>query len=278
VHTILGVYIMQEKLLLVVICLLVSKVLYRIGIRLPQTMYVAEKNDVANYTGDSKFITSPVSYLARTKCNGCQRKKTFDGLIPLIGFLFCIFGKRCCFLEVLKSNIVDWVVLFSTIFIYSKYGMTTAGLFGLLFTYLLVILAISDFSEKLLPDVIVYPLLWFGLYASTQHIFISTEDAIFGAILGYISIFVFTNIYELIRKKEAMGRGDFKLIAALCTFIGFSNLMNLLIIASSFLMVFAFTSKLFKRDDYYAFGPFLCASGWLLLFYKPQLITYFPLL
>jgi leader peptidase (prepilin peptidase)/N-methyltransferase len=269
---------MQEKLLLVVICLLVSKVLYRIGIRLPQAMYAAEKNDVANYTGDSRFIAEPVGYLARTKCSCCQTQKTFNGLMPLIGFLFYITGNRCCLVGIIRSNLVDWVVLISTILIYSKYGVTTAGLFGLLFTYLLVILTISDFSEKLLPDVIVYPLLWIGLYASTQHIFISTEEAIIGALFGYISIFVFTNVYELIRKKEAMGRGDFKLIAALCTFIGIYNLMNLLLIASFFLMTFAITSKIFKRDDYYAFGPFLCMSGWLLLFYKPQLMTLFPLL
>jgi leader peptidase (prepilin peptidase)/N-methyltransferase len=269
---------MLEKLLLVVICLLVSKLLYRIGIRLPQAMFAAEKNDVASYTGDSKFIVEPISYLARTKCNGCQRQKSINGFMPLIGFLFCLTKNRCCLLEVFKSNIVDWVVLFSTILIFTKYGMTTAGLFGLLFTYLLVILTISDFSEKLLPDVIVYPLLWTGLFASTQQIFISTEEAIIGALFGYISIFVFTNVYELIRKKEAMGRGDFKLIAALCTFIGIYNLMNLLIIASFFFLTFAFTSKIFKRDDYYAFGPFLCMSGWLLLFYKPQLMTFLPLL
>jgi leader peptidase (prepilin peptidase)/N-methyltransferase len=269
---------MQEKLLLVVICLLVSKVLYRIGIRLPQAMYAAEKNEVASYTGDSKFITEPVSYLARTKCNSCQSQNSFNGFLPLIGFLFCITGNRCCLLGILKANIVDWIVLISTILIYTKYGMTTTGVFALVFTYLLLILTISDFSEKLLPDVIVYPLLWLGLYASTQHMFISTEEAIIGGLFGYLSIFVFTNVYELIRKKEAMGRGDFKLIAALCTFIGIYNLMNLLLIASFFLMTFAFTSKIFKRDDYYAFGPFLCMSGWLLLFYKPQLMTFLPLL
>jgi leader peptidase (prepilin peptidase)/N-methyltransferase len=269
---------MLEIIMFVVSCSLLSKVLFRLGTRIPQAMYAAQKNEIAEYTGDNKYIVGSVSFLARTVCLCCERKKTIGELIPLIGFLFGIKGKRCCMIGVMKSNVVDWVVLVSTVLVCLEYGISSAGVFGLLFTYLAVILTISDFSEKLLPDIIVYPLLWLGLLASTQNIFISSEEAITGAIGSYIAIFLFTNVYELIRKKEAMGRGDFKLIAALCTFIGIGNFMNLLLIASFLLIVFAFTSKVFKREEHHAFGPFLCMSGWLLLFYKPQLMTFLPIL
>ena len=49
-------------------------------------------------------------------------------------------------------------------------------------------------------------------------------DAVIGAIAGYLALWIVYWLFKLIRGKEGMGYGDFKLLAALGAWLGWQML------------------------------------------------------
>lgn len=89
---------------------------------------------------------------------------------------------------------------------------------------LLLALALIDWRHRLLPDRLTQPLLWAGLLANQQGCFTSLDEAVIGAVAGYLSLWWLNALYRLRRKTEGIGQGDFKLLAALGAWSGWSAL------------------------------------------------------
>lgn len=87
---------------------------------------------------------------------------------------------------------------------------------------LLLALALIDWRHRLLPDRLTQPLLWAGLLANQQGCFTSLDEAVIGAVAGYLSLWWLNALYRLQRKTEGIGQGDFKLLAALGAWSGWS--------------------------------------------------------
>jgi leader peptidase (prepilin peptidase)/N-methyltransferase len=100
---------------------------------------------------------------------------------------------------------------------------------------------------------------------NSQIFFINTEDSIIGAIFGYASLWCINWIFLFITKKEGIGYGDFKLTAALGAWLGWQSLPMLLLI-SSILGIVYFSIFIRRRDQVFAFGPFLSLAGIVWLF------------
>ena len=96
----------------------------------------------------------------------------------------------------------------------------------------LLALTFIDFEEMLLPDQIVLPLLWAGLVFHLYLGVIPIEYALLGAIFGYLTLWSVYWLFKLIAKKEGMGYGDFKLLAAIGAWLGVHFLPMVLLIAS----------------------------------------------
>ena len=73
--------------------------------------------------------------------------------------------------------------------------------------------------------------LWLGLLLSLFYFFTTPERAIFGAILGYGLLWIAASLFTLIRKKEGMGHGDFKMLGMLGAWFGAPGVLNILLIA-----------------------------------------------
>jgi leader peptidase (prepilin peptidase)/N-methyltransferase len=96
------------------------------------------------------------------------------------------------------------------------FGATQAGAAACLLLWALVALTFIDFDTQLLPDGITLPLLRAGLLVNAAGIFgVSLRDAVLGAAGGYLFLWTVYWLFKLIRGKEGMGYGDFKLLAAL---------------------------------------------------------------
>jgi leader peptidase (prepilin peptidase)/N-methyltransferase len=146
----------------------------------------------------------------------------------------------------------------------------------LLFSWILICLIFIDFDHQLLPDDLTLSLLWLGLIANTWHTFCSSQDAIMGAVAGYLSLWLIANLFKWISGREGMGYGDFKLLAALGAWAGW-QMLPLIILLSSIagalvglgLMVF----KNHNRDIPIPFGPYLAIAGWIALLFGKQLVN-----
>ncbi|MEG7253659.1 type IV prepilin peptidase/methyltransferase PilD, partial [Pseudomonas aeruginosa] len=68
------------------------------------------------------------------------------------------------------------------------FGFTWQAGAMLLLTWGLLAMSLIDADHQLLPDVLVLPLLWLGLIANHFGLFASLDDALFGAVFGYLSL------------------------------------------------------------------------------------------
>ncbi|QHJ01474.1 prepilin peptidase [Xylophilus rhododendri] len=150
-------------------------------------------------------------------------------------------------------------------------GWTTAAWCG--FGAALIALAMIDWDTTLLPDGITLPLLWAGLIAATlQWTALPLADAVWGAVGGYLSLWLVYWGFKLLTGKEGMGYGDFKLFAALGAWFGWQALIPLILIASITGAIVGLVLKLrsgLRPGGYVPFGPFLSLAGLVGMVFSP---------
>ncbi|HUW28578.1 MAG TPA: A24 family peptidase [Sulfuriferula sp.] len=156
------------------------------------------------------------------------------------------------------------------------FGWAAAG--ALLFVWALVALTFIDFDTQLLPDDITLPLLWLGLLFNLGGVFVPLDQAVVGAIMGYMVLWSIYWLFKLVTGKEGMGYGDFKLLAAIGAWLGW-KMLPLVILLSSFIgaLVGIVLIVLAQRGRSIPipFGPYLAGGGLVALFWgQPILQAY----
>ncbi len=129
---------------------------------------------------------------------------------------------------------------------------------GIVLLAALVVLARIDARTGRLPNVITIPLMLAGLVWS----FDLAEDLywhLIGAALGYGVFWAVEVIYRLVRKRDGLGRGDAKLLAAGGAWCGVFALPFIVFAASVGALVVQL-AKGAKADTRFAFGPYLCLA------------------
>jgi leader peptidase (prepilin peptidase)/N-methyltransferase len=161
-----------------------------------------------------------------------------------------------------------------------RFGVTAQGLAGCVLLWSLLALTMIDFDTQLLPDSITLPLLWAGLIANLWQTFASLPDAVIGALAGYLSLWMIYWLFKLIRGKEGMGYGDFKLLAALGAWLGWQLLPVIVLLSSVVGAGIGIALIVFKGRDHavpLAFGPYLAIAGAIALFFGSTLVrVFFP--
>jgi leader peptidase (prepilin peptidase)/N-methyltransferase len=99
-------------------------------------------------------------------------------------------------------------------------GLEVSTLFVLAQLWLWIILAFLSLRHQLIPDVLTYTLIWLGLMASLFDLFISVDQAVLGAVIGYLVPWSCYQCARLIWKKEMLGYGIFKGCAAIGACLG----------------------------------------------------------
>ena len=140
--------------------------------------------------------------------------------------------------------------------------MQLASLF--IFIALLMALAWIDFKTRLLPDGLTFSLLWLGLLTNPILQVVSLYDAVIGVVAGYLSLWVIYHIFKIVRQKEGLGHGDFKLLAALGAWLGWQALPGVLVVATGSTLLVLGLLKIkgrYPKDPHIPLGPGLCIAG-----------------
>jgi leader peptidase (prepilin peptidase)/N-methyltransferase len=141
---------------------------------------------------------------------------------------------------------------------------------------MLLVLALVDAATLLLPDALTFPLLWLGLACAWVRGPLFLHESVAGVIAGYGFLRLLFWLYWCVRKRQGMGQGDFKLLAALGAWVGLERLPYVLLAACLLGVLFACLRQ--KRLDLsasYPFGPFLAISGMGVLLTGPEVHSYF---
>jgi leader peptidase (prepilin peptidase)/N-methyltransferase len=146
-----------------------------------------------------------------------------------------------------------------------RWGLTPAGAAWAAFGATLLALAVIDWHTTLLPDDLTLPLTWSGLIASALGwTGVTLADALWGAVAGYLSLWIVYQVFKRLTGREGMGFGDFKLFAALGAWLGWQALIPVILLASitgaGVGISMKFTSGL-REGGYVPFGPFLALGG-----------------
>ena len=143
---------------------------------------------------------------------------------------------------------------------------------------ILVYLAYYDLRTFRLPDVITLPLILLGLLFNSlsNPRFISFQDAIIGAILGYSCLWLLNLLYRTVKKQDGIGMGDAKLLAALGAWLGWFALPSILLMASLTGLIGGIIWLQWNKQSHrsaFPFGPFLAIAGIIELLWPQTLQT-----
>jgi len=212
-----------------------------------------------------------------SRCPSCNHKISALENIPVISYL--VLGgvcKSCKEPISVKYPLVEFITGILTFFAVYYFGFTIEALAACIFTWCLITLFLIDMDTYYLPDSIVFPLLWLGLFLSTFNVFVTPKQSIIGAIVGYLSLWIFAKIYGFLTKKDAMGHGDFKLLAVFGAWFGWVCLPQI-ILMSTFVGAILGLSMMFfykqDKDKQIPFGPYLAVAAWISLYWGEQINT-----
>jgi leader peptidase (prepilin peptidase)/N-methyltransferase len=198
--------------------------------------------------------------------------------IPVLSFL--LQKGRCHQCKVKISHRYPLVELLAAVILLSilwVYGFTLAGFGFSVLSLGLIALTFIDLDQQILPDNITLPLLWLGLLFSLSVSFITPEDAILGAAAGYLLLWLVGGVYKLLRQREGIGQGDYKLLALLGAWTGWQTLPFILLLSSVIGAIMGIILIIFRRHSMQKpipFGPYLCFAGFSVIIY-PHWLQWF---
>ncbi len=212
----------------------------------------------------STNLASPAS-----ACPNCGHKIRFWENIPVISYLLLRAKCSSCAVKIsAQYPAVELVTGIVSVVVAYQFGVTIQTLAALGFTWALIALTLIDLKKQLLPDNMTLPLLWAGIFFSLFGLFTDLKSSIIGAMAGYLVLWSIYQLFKLLTKKEGMGFGDFKLLAALGAWLGFSYLPQIILLSSVVGAIVGISMLLLgktKRRQAIPFGPYLAMAGWIAL-------------
>ena len=251
-----------------VLGLLVGSFLNVVIYRLPIMMQRDWQAQCDELRGTSMASTETFNLVTpRSSCPHCGHPISALENIPVISFL--IQQGKCtdCKKPISKRYpLIEAITGILSALIAWHFGFGWPALGGLLFTWALIALTCIDIDHQLLPDNITLPLLWTGVLFNLFANYTTLEASILGAMAGYLSLWLVYHVFRLVTGKEGMGYGDFKLLAALGAWMGWSSLPMIILLSSlvgAIVGISLIAVKKHQRQVPIPFGPYLAAAGWL---------------
>ena len=266
-----------------VLGLLVGSFLNVVIHRLPKMMEMRWASECAELQGVSALpetAYAPPAFnlmVPRSRCPHCGHQIRWFENIPVVSYL--VLRGRCsdCHTPIsARYPLIELVngLLFAWCGWRWGFGVTALAWCG--FAAAVLALACIDWDTTLLPDDITLPLLWAGLCAAAMGVTqTALPDALWGAVAGYLSLWLVYWAFKLATGKEGMGYGDFKLFAALGAWFGWQALIPIILMASLIGAVIGIGMKVLaqlREGGYLPFGPFLALAGLTSLLFGPQAI------
>ena len=225
-------------------------------------------------TGETFNLAFPPS-----RCPACSASIKWYQNIPLVSWL-ALRGK-CASCGVAISKRYPAVELICGLLAWLcavQFGVSIWMVAALGLSLTLVALTLIDFDTFLLPDNITLPLTWAGVLLALLAVSpVSLEEAVIGAMVGYLSLWSLYWLFKLLTGREGMGYGDFKLTAALGAWLGWQALPMVLLISALVGLVVGVPLTKFakgKTEHGIPFGPYLAIAGIICLLFGNSIAPY----
>jgi len=258
--------------------LLVGSFLNVVIYRFPKMLERQWAAEAADLTGIPAPESEEITLVKpRSRCRKCGHQIRWYENIPVLSYV-ALRGKcsQCGTPIGLRYPMVEIATAGLFGFAVWQYGWTLEGAAWCLFSAAILALAMIDWDTTFLPDDITLPLLWAGLIASAlKWTPLPLATAVWGAVAGYMSLWLIYHAFRLLTGKHGMGYGDFKLFAALGAWFGWQALVPIILMASVIGAIIGIGMKLtagLREGGYVPFGPFLALGGLTAMVFGPTAI------
>lgn len=168
----------------------------------------------------------------RSACDHCAAPVHPRDLFPI--FSFVALGGKCrsCRGPIQRDHVIIEVIsaLVGAVAIGLK--PDSEGLAGAAFGWTLIALAALDLKYFWLPDKLTAMLALGGIVTGLAGVDPSLSDRLWGGFAGFLSLFLISVLYRLIRKRDGLGGGDPKLLGAIGLWLGWQVLPGIVLGAS----------------------------------------------
>lgn len=250
-------------------------------------------------------LPNDLSLLPSSKCPKCDTAIRFYHNVPILGWL--LLGGRC---SSCKERIswrypaVELLTALVFILIYWQVGLNAALPVALVFAAAIIALVFIDAEHMILPNVITYPLFVgalilraaypllpapfaemfhfpaANLYAAGWPVWVaSVGAALFGALVGGGSLWLVGAVWKVLRRVDAMGLGDVKLLLGIGALLGW-RLAMLTIFIGAFTGALAGIVLVIKEKDkdlqtQIPFGIFLGIGSIVAMLFGSRIIEWY---
>lgn len=249
--------------------LLVGSFLNVVILRLPRRMEWQWKRDAREILGEPELYDPPPPGIVveRSHDPDTGTPLAWWENIPVLSWLMLRgrsrhSGKRIS----LQYPAVELLTMLLFVACVWQFGFGWQGFGALVLTSFLIAASGIDIRTQLLPDSLTLPLMWLGLIASLDNLYMPAKPALLGAIVGYASLWSVWWLFKQATGKEGMGHGDFKLLAALGAWCGLNGLLPIILlsaVAGAIIGSIMLAVQGRDRATPIPFGPYLAIAGWV---------------
>jgi leader peptidase (prepilin peptidase)/N-methyltransferase len=158
------------------------------------------------------------------------------------------------------------------------YGVSVRAVIGALLATALLVLALIDLDHQLLPDAITKPGILAGLLASLLPGPPEPLSSVAAAVAGYLGCAAIYHLWLWLRGVDALGRGDWKMIAMLGAFFGYEGMLLAVLLATfagSVVGVTLIQMRWIEHSTRVPLGTFLAAGGLATLLAGERILTWY---
>ena len=208
---------------------------------------------------------------ARSHCESCGRKLGPLELVPLLSWAMQKGRCRGCGAAVgLFHPAVELAALAVAVWA----AATDEGIrlwADCVLGWTLLALAWIDFETMILPDVLTLLLVLAGLAFAAVQAPDAIADHAAGAAIGWVLFWALARLYRAVRRRDGLGEGDAKLLAAAGAWVGWQGLGPVLLTAALAGLALALARRAAGAQvgatTAIPFGPPLALATWLVWLY-----------
>jgi leader peptidase (prepilin peptidase)/N-methyltransferase len=217
----------------------------------------------------------------RSRCPGCGHGITALENVPLLSWIFLKAKCAKCGAKIsARYPLVELLAGIGAAYSAWRFGPTMAALGAMLFVWFTIALAFIDQETGFLPDDLTLPLVWIGLLTNLGGAFVPLRDAVIGAVVAYLFLWIINAAFRAWRGMDGMGYGDFKLYAAVGAFLGWKLLPFVILLSSIVGLVFGSLQMFAARRGWdwkfkFHFGPYLALAGVIAMFWGDGILRWY---
>lgn len=168
-----------------------------------------------------------------SSCPACSTPIRWYDNIPLISWLVLRGRCRKCRVPIsLRYPLVELAGGVLAMAAVARWGLGVTAAEVAIFAWVSLALGLIDFDFQILPDVLTYPSIVFGLVCSWLGGYTWWLDSLLGAAVGAFLPILVIVLYKMWRGIEGMGWGDVKYLAAIGSVVGLGGVVGVLVVAS----------------------------------------------